>query len=107
MEEILLACATLQHQGKTPSIALLKARVGKQFGMPQLIEGLSQWRNNPQLAQQYLDKVRFLQPANPVQQEQSSAVDINSEATEQPLQQQLDRIEAKLDVLINLLSQNR
>lgn len=82
--------STLQREGKTPSLALFRARLAGKLTPQQLFSAYQQWRNNPI----YSDNT----PAEPepagLQQQDNTAEDINA---------RLARIEAKLDVLLSKL----
>ena len=42
------ACADLHESGKQPSVALLKSKLSNSVSLPQLVKGLSVWKDNPQ-----------------------------------------------------------
>ncbi|MBD1584116.1 hypothetical protein [Pseudoalteromonas sp. S16_S37] len=77
------AIAELVNSGKTPSVALTKARLSEPVPMPLIIAGLSAFKNNPAIIEQPLT--------------------LKSEQDNRPQQSQLDRIEQKLDRLLTLL----
>lgn len=80
----------LQQEGKTPSLALFKARLSGQLAAPVLFAAYQQWRSqNP--APTEIQEI----------QAPSQQTDIPPENIS--LQQQLDRIEAKLDILLSRL----
>ncbi|WP_019674900.1 hypothetical protein [Arsukibacterium perlucidum] len=80
--------ARLRQEGKTPSLALFKARLGGQLTAPALFSAYQQWRN--QL------------PAEAGQQMQENEAEIPVPAT---ANEQLQRIETKLDKILALLEQ--
>lgn len=80
----------LQQEGKTPSLALFKARLGNQLSAPALFTAYQQWRK-----QASIPDVAVLLP------EQQPAAETEPADTAP----QLQRIEAKLDRLIALLEQ--
>ena len=45
--EIIEICRQLDSEGKTPSVALIKARLIKPVPLPIVIAGLKQWQANP------------------------------------------------------------
>ena len=47
MENIILIAQQLSLQGKTPTTALIKARLPKNVSLPMIIQGLKMWRENP------------------------------------------------------------
>ncbi|WP_105167767.1 hypothetical protein [Pseudoalteromonas sp. T1lg23B] len=77
------AIAELIAEGKTPSVALTKARLSGSVAMPVIIAGLSAYKNNPDIV---------TQPLPP-----------HSEQDTPSQKSQLDRIEQKLDRLLALL----
>ncbi|MCF6436355.1 MULTISPECIES: hypothetical protein [Pseudoalteromonas] len=76
------AIADLVVEGKTPSVALTKARLNGSVPMPVIIAGLSAYKNNPDIVKQ---------PLQPISEQDT------------PSQSQLDRIEQKLDRLLALM----
>ncbi len=93
--------ADLQREGKTPSLALVRARAGKGVDAPALFHAYQQWRANPPAA------------ATADQQQQQNNVlqtDATLQASDQAseiaaLQQQVQRMEQKLDLALALLQQ--
>lgn len=47
MDIIILMAQQLCKEGKTPTTALLKARLPKDISLPKLIKGLKMWKENP------------------------------------------------------------
>jgi hypothetical protein len=84
---VLDAIKALLEEGKTPTVALTKNRLSQPVPMPVIIAAVSQYKNNP-------DSIHSL-TKQPVKQSKHTAN-----------QNQLDRIEAKLDTLLALLSKN-
>lgn len=80
----------LQQEGKTPSLALFRARLAGRVAPQQLFAAYQHWRNNPVYAS--------LTPSNTVPDSlparKAKADDIND---------RLARIEAKLDLLLSKL----
>lgn len=81
--------AVLQQEGKTPSLALFRARLAGKLAPQQLFAAYQQWRNNPLVAE-------AMTPA-PV------PAAANSTESDSALTQTLARIEAKLDLLLSKL----
>lgn len=86
--------ASLLRQGKTPSLSLFKARLAGQLNAPELFAAYQQWRQLPSAEQAIAvaNNATALPAAEPILSAQ---------------QAQLDRIEAKLDQLLNLLQQRQ
>ncbi len=82
------AIQALLAEGKTPTVALTKARLASPVPMPVLIAAVSQYKNNPE-AFSLLARHTVAAPDQP----------------EEAQQTQLDRIEQKLDRLLTLLEQ--
>ncbi|WP_333797639.1 hypothetical protein [Rheinheimera sp.] len=90
--------ATLQQEGKTPSLALVRARAGKGVAAPELFSAYQQWRANPPAA-----LPDAAQPDNNLlQQEALPAAETVDLAM---LQQDIRRLEQKLDQALLLLQQ--
>ncbi|WP_166838839.1 hypothetical protein [Rheinheimera pleomorphica] len=81
----------LQQEGKTPSLALFRARLAGRIAPQQLFAAYQHWRNNPVYAE--MATTPSLPPDKP-QPDQAQHDDINH---------RLQRIEAKLDLLLNKL----
>lgn len=82
--------AVLQQEGKTPSLALFRARLAGRLPPQQLFAAYQQWRNNPVVA------TEAMMPA-PV----PAAADLTE--PDVALAQTLARIEAKLDLILSKL----
>ncbi|CAM4306301.1 hypothetical protein [Pseudoalteromonas byunsanensis] len=80
------AIADLVAEGKTPSVALTKARLSGSIPMPVIIAGISAYKNNPDIV---------TQPLPPFSEQDTPSG-----------QSQLDRIEQKLDRLLFLLEKS-
>lgn len=81
--------ARLRQEGKTPSLALFKARLGGQLTAPALFSAYQQWRQ-----QAPTDAGQVMQDIAPVTQPSGNNVE-----------EQLQRIESKLDSILALLEQ--
>lgn len=82
--------AKLQQEGKTPSLALFRARLAGRLAPQQLFAAYQHWRNNPV----YADDASDLPEQTDMQQNEPHAEGITA---------QLQRIEAKLDLLLSKL----
>ncbi|MCS4308077.1 hypothetical protein M2404_002425 [Rheinheimera pacifica] len=82
--------AQLQREGKTPSLALFRARLAGRIAPQQLFAAYQQWRNNP-----VFDDTA---PSYEVAPAPNTANHTDTE-----LRQTLARIEAKLDLLLTKL----
>ncbi|MCF6441918.1 hypothetical protein L1077_21010 [Pseudoalteromonas luteoviolacea] len=80
------AISTLLAEGKTPSVATVKAKLTEPLPMPVIIAALASYKNNP---------------------EAITHVAQQSQPTPAEPQSQLDRIEAKLDKLLALLEEKQ
>ena len=85
--------AQLQQEGKTPSLALFRARLAGRMPPQQLFSAYQSWRNTPQ----------SLQTAPLEEVEQPPAAKAADEQID--VVQALLRIEAKLDLLLSKLGQ--
>ncbi|MCT6700147.1 hypothetical protein [Rheinheimera sp. 4Y26] len=90
--------AKLQQEGKTPSLALVRARAGKGVAAPELFSAYQQWRANPPGA-----------PIEQTEQQHNLLQQDSAAAAENPdlagLQQDIRRLEQKLDQALLLLQQ--
>lgn len=84
--------AQLQREGKTPGLALFRARLAGRIAPQQLFAAYQQWRNNP-----LVDDTGLSSEAAPAQ------VPATAQCAETTLAQSLARIEAKLDLLLSKL----
>lgn len=82
--------AQLQREGKTPSLALFRARLAGRIAPQQLFAAYQQWRNNP-----VFDDTAPNYEAAPAQHA--------TDHSDAELAQTLARIEAKLDLLLSKL----
>ncbi|MDP5135896.1 hypothetical protein ORJ04_08045 [Rheinheimera baltica] len=80
--------AQLQQEGKTPSLALFRARLAGQLAPQQLFTAYQHWRSNPVFA----SEINRVTPPTPVTEEVTD-----------DLAATLARIEAKLDKLLSKL----
>lgn len=80
----------LKQEGKSPSLALFRARLAGRISPQQLFAAYQHWRNNPLYATAAADETE----AQPELMPTASQPD--------DLQQQLNRIEAKLDLLLSM-----
>ncbi|KID58154.1 hypothetical protein JF50_05465 [Pseudoalteromonas luteoviolacea] len=78
------AISILLAEGKTPTVATVKAKLTEPLPMPTIIAALATYKNNPEALQH--------------------ATEQSSPTSSEP-QSQLDRIEAKLDKLLALLEE--
>ncbi|MFC4656827.1 MULTISPECIES: hypothetical protein [Rheinheimera] len=86
-QQVAAAAYALQQEGKEPSLALIKGRLGQVAMSPALLQAYQAWRNGQV-------------PTEPL----APAVTAATPPTEQDdLRQQLNRIEAKLDRLLQKL----
>ena len=81
--------AQLQQEGKTPSLALFRSRLAGKLAPQQLFVTYQQWRSNPVYAD-----------ISPSQSPQTQPAVI---ANADDMDTRLARIEAKLDLLLNML----
>ncbi|PKM20991.1 MAG: hypothetical protein CVV11_05865 [Gammaproteobacteria bacterium HGW-Gammaproteobacteria-15] len=82
--------AQLQREGKTPSLALFRARLAGRIAPQQLFAAYQQWRNNPVFDNTTPGSETVPAPAT-------------VEHADAALAQTLARIEAKLDLLLSKL----
>lgn len=81
--------AQLQHEGKTPSLALFRARLAGRIAPQQLFSAYQHWRANPVIAAGVSSGV--------------PQAEITPQTASSELELTLARIEAKLDLLLSKL----
>lgn len=54
IDQVLAAACALEASGKTPSLALIKSRVGNKIPMPLLIQGLQQFKSIPKIGRAHV-----------------------------------------------------
>lgn len=81
------AIKTLLDEGKTPTVALTKAKLTQPIPMPVIIAAVSQYKNNPESINNFINNA-------------------SNDSPQTVKESQLDRIEAKLDKLLALLEKN-
>ncbi len=85
----------LQREGKNPSLALVRARLGGGVDGAELLNAYQQWRANPQV----VDELPSTAPQATA--EQSEATTTHTQLQE--LRSDMQRLEAKLDAIFQLL----
>ncbi|MFB2652216.1 hypothetical protein [Shewanella seohaensis] len=68
IDQVLAAACALEASGKTPSLALIKSRVGNKIPMPLLIQGLQQFKSIPKA-----ERERLAAQSQPVVEESNTA----------------------------------
>ena len=84
--EILNICQQLHKDGKEPSVALIKSRLSRPQPLPQIINGLKQWRNNP-------NKTVIEDDTAPTESPQNVSLEQRVETLEATVKQLLKEIE--------------
>lgn len=92
--------AQLQQEGKTPSLALFRARLAGRIAPQQLFSAYQQWRNLPP-AQAIAALADLPADSTPLTEDDKTC----SAATDAQLTATLARIEAKLDLLLSKLGE--
>lgn len=90
MQLLQQAAGQLKREGKNPSLALFRARLAGQLTPQQLFAAYQHWRSNPI----YTDASVGESAPQPAEQNADQVDDLH---------QQLNRIEAKLDLLLSKL----
>jgi len=84
--------AQLQQEGKTPSLALVRARAGSGIDPVKLFSAYQQWRNSPPVAPEQIEAMPEVAVLNS---------DTGTEIEQ--LRADVARVEAKLDQILALL----
>ena len=93
--EIYRIATRLANEGKTPSVALIKANLGQPLPLAQVIKGLQNWQSNPELGN--VEAKEKVEPLNESEIDNDLAKII--ENATRPLVQRIEQLEAKLETL--------
>ena len=92
--EIFRIANQLQQQGKTPSVALVKAKLSSPMAMPQIIQALQAWKQNPALGTDIPEP----------QAGEAPSAETDDLAR---LEAKVDELSAKLDTVLALLNERK
>ncbi|PWF65130.1 hypothetical protein CBX96_00725 [Shewanella sp. BC20] len=95
IDQVLAAACALEASGKTPSLALIKSRVGNKIPMPLLIQGLQQFKSIPKA-----ERERLAAQSQPVVEETDTAK--ASPLTVATLAQQLAQLQQGIEQALAL-----
>ncbi|MFB2641572.1 hypothetical protein ACE02D_04650 [Shewanella bicestrii] len=95
IDQVLAAACALEASGKTPSLALIKSRVGNKIPMPLLIQGLQQFKSIPKA-----ERERLAAQTQPVVEETHTAE--ASPLTVATLAQQLAQLQQGIEQALAL-----
>ncbi len=90
--EIYRIAYQLNAQGKNPSVALIRSRLSTPTSLPVIVQALQQWKLNPELGKD----VKKDAPEQPIATDETAP-------DNDKIQQQLNRLESKMDHIITLL----
>lgn len=110
--EILLICRQLEVSGKTPSVALVKARMSGPKVLPVIVSGIKQYMSMPEEAKANLDnelKTTATKAANDTQTKNPSDTLLQNEITSLKqetafLKKELADLQRELNIIRNDLS---
>ncbi|MCJ8273545.1 MAG: hypothetical protein MJK04_29610 [Psychrosphaera sp.] len=90
--EIYRIAYQLNTEGKNPSVALIRSRLSTPTSLPVIVQALQQWKLNPALGRE-------------AKKEGAEPLQASTETTSgnEEVQQQLTRLESKIDHIIALL----
>lgn len=74
IEQVLAAAKSIANNGHTPSLALIKGRLGKSISMPILIQGLQQFKAMPKSEWQNIPELSDIPSADTLSTEQIDPV---------------------------------
>ncbi len=97
-QQVCRLASQLQAEGKTPSLALIRARAGKGVDAVALFSAYQQWRAQPPNQMEQASLEHIAKPAG-VSIPEPAVVDITA------LQQDIRRLEHKVDQLSQLVQQ--
>lgn len=93
--EIYQIAAQLAAENKTPTVALIKARLSQSLPLARVIKGLQTWQNNPKIAETSKPEVKIQNRSN----ENTltiTDVELLIKQAIAPLQLEIERLKAKL-----------
>ncbi|MCL1067085.1 hypothetical protein L2735_09730 [Shewanella olleyana] len=103
IEQVLAAAKTIALNGRTPTMALVKGKLGGKVPMPLLIQGLQQFKAIPKDQWQTLpDLGNALESTKPSANSESQLIEQKLLAQ---MQQMKNEFEAKIDLLKQRISQ--
>ncbi|AZG36944.1 MULTISPECIES: hypothetical protein [Shewanella] len=94
IEQVLAAAKSIANNGHTPSLALIKSRLGNRISMPILIQGLQQFKALPKSEWQHIAELTDMQ----------SMADVPTDEQPDPIAQVTQQVIA-MQQQINQLSQ--
>lgn len=99
LEHICHQASVLQQEGKTPSLALLRSRLGKQLHPAELLQAFQQWKQLPATEREALSQTLFNSRA-PASGTQSATTTTETDRIEQ-----LERRVKQLEMLVHALQE--
>lgn len=90
--EIYRIAYQLNAEGKTPSVALIKARLSTPASLPVIIKALQKWKSNPELGKEFGE----------AEENQPQATTCEADSS---IEQRLKVLEQKVDKILALLQQ--
>jgi hypothetical protein len=96
IEQVLAAAKSIANNGHTPSLALIKSRLGNRISMPTLIQGLQQFKALPKSEWQHIAELSDMQSmADVPADEQPDAI---AQLTQQviAMQQQINQLSQRV-----------
>lgn len=94
--EIYQAAATLAAENKTPTVALLKAKLPKSIPLAHIIKGLQYWQSNPTPPEQ---KVKENEPKEFVDKNTAIYIKQQIQQAISPLKLQIEELQNKINQL--------
>ena len=89
LEQVMAAAAAVAQSGHTPSLALIKARLGNKLPMPLLVEGLQRFKSLPESEREkLLEDAPQLQETVPQQQAVTTVEHLQQEISQLRQEQQ-------------------
>ncbi|WNC67201.1 hypothetical protein RI845_11805 [Thalassotalea nanhaiensis] len=93
--EIYQIAAQLAAENKTPTVALIKARLTQSLPLAKVIKGLQSWQNNPKIAETSTPEVKTPRKAD---ENTLTLAEVESliEQAITPLKAEIERLKAKI-----------
>lgn len=96
--EIYQIAAQLAAENKTPTVALIKARLSQSLPLAKVIKGLQTWQNNPKIAETSKPEVKKTKTDNKSSLTMADVERLINQAIA-PLQAEIKELKAKLTEL--------
>ncbi len=98
-QQIFQIAYQLSAEGKTPSVALIKARLSTPVALPVVIQALQKWKASPQLGKPTEQTSQTQHSPSPSSTEETGNIDSNMASRLSALEHKVDKILALVEAL--------